>query len=416
MHAMREHFVVIGGGQAAAQAVQTARQNGYAGRITLVAAEDLPPYQRPPLSKQYLAGKLPRERLLLKPERFYASRDVDLLLGRRAVELDPGRRRVRLDDGGTLEYSDALIATGSRARRLADVPGAELDGIHYLRTIADVDAIRGELAPERRLVIIGAGYIGLEVAAVCVGLGLAVTVLEAADRVMARTVCPAMSEFYAARHRREGVDLRCRASVTAFRGNGRVTAVEAAGETFAADLVVVGVGIEPEVTLAERAGIPCDNGISVDAEARTADPGVLAAGDCTSHPHPFVGRRIRLESVHNAIEQAKAAARTLTGQPRAFADVPWFWSDQYDLKLQIAGLALDYDATVVRGDMESGSFSIYYLRGGRPIAVDSVNNPREFMRAKTLLAARPAIPAAAIADTGTDLEAYLPSRGAIDPG
>lgn len=407
MHAMREHFVVIGGGQAAAQAVQTARHNGYAGRITLVGAEDVPPYQRPPLSKQYLAGKLSRERLLLKPERFYTSRDVDLLLGRRAVELDPGRRRVGLDDGGTLEYSRLLVATGGRVRRLRDMRGERLEGIHYLRTVADVDAIMAELAPDRRLVIIGAGYIGLEVAAVCVGLGLAVTVLEAGERVMARAVCPQMSDFYAARHRREGVDLRCGAGVERFRGSGRVEAVDAAGETFPADLVLVGIGIEPEVTLAERAGLPCDNGISVDAEARTPDPHVLAAGDCTSHPHPFIGRRIRLESVHNAIEQAKSAAGALTGEPRAFADVPWFWSDQYDLKLQIAGLALDYDETVVRGEIESGRFSIYYLRAGRPVAVDSVNNPREFVRAKTLLAARPAIPAAAIADPGTDLDAYV---------
>ena len=195
-----------------------------------------------------------------------------------------------------------------------------------------------------------------------------------------------------------------------------MTAVESGGKTLTADLVIVGIGIEPEVTLAERAGLPCDNGISVDAEARTADPGVLAAGDCTSHPHPFVGRRIRLESVHNAIEQAKSAAGTLTGEPKAFTDVPWFWSDQYDLKLQIAGVALDYDETVVRGDIGSESFSVYYLRGGRPIAVDSVNNPREFTRAKTLLAARPTIPPTAIADPATDLDAYLPARPGIDPG
>lgn len=404
---MRHHFVVIGGGQAAVQAVDTARQKGFDGRISLIAAEDVLPYQRPPLSKRYLAGQLARERLQLKPERFYESRDVDLLLGRRAVALDPARRRVDLDDGASLEYSHLLLATGSRVRRL-DVPGGDLSGVHYLRAVADADAIADDLAPGKRVVIVGAGYIGLEVAAVAVGMGLDVTVLETADRVMARAVCPEMSNFYARRHRQEGVALAFASTVTRFRGGARVEVVETdSGNVYPADLVIVGIGILPETRLAEDAGLTCDNGIRVDEYASTEDPHIAAAGDCTNHPHPFVGRNVRLESVHNAIEQGKAAAAALVAERKAFDDIPWFWSDQYDLKLQIAGLSLDYDRTVVRGNMESESFSVYYLRDGRPIAVDSVNNPREFMQAKKLLAARPSLSEAAIADTDTDLSSFV---------
>lgn len=406
MHAMRRHFVVVGGGQAAAQAIQTARQKGFDGRISLVAEEPALPYQRPPLSKQYLAGKLPRERLQIKPERFYASREVDVLLGRKAVALDRARRRVRLDDGADLQYSHLLLATGSRVRRL-EAPGVDLPGVHYLRTIGDVDAIEPDLAAGRRLVIVGAGYIGLEIAAVAVGLGLEVTVLEAAERVLERAVCPEMSRFFAARHRRAGVDLHCGTTVARFAGRGRVESVETdSGRSFGADLVIVGIGVVPEVSLAEAAGLPCANGIRVSANGWTEDARVAAAGDCTNQPHPFVGRDVRLESVHNAIEQAKAAAAGLVDEYAPFDGVPWFWSDQYDVKLQIAGLAIDYDRTVIRGDPESERFSIYYFRGRRVIAVDSVNNPREFMLARKFLASRPDIPADVVADVDSDLASY----------
>ncbi|HEY5568230.1 MAG TPA: FAD-dependent oxidoreductase [Gammaproteobacteria bacterium] len=403
---MHEQLAIIGAGQAAVQAAQTVRQSGFEGKITLIGEERFTPYQRPPLSKKYLAGALPRERLHLKADAFYASRGIDLHLGVRAEELDAATRRIRLSDGRTLIYDRLLLATGSRVRRL-DVPGVGLRGVHYLRSIDDVDAIAPGLHPGARLVIVGAGYIGLEVAAVARELGVDVTVLEAADRVMSRVVCAQMSDFYAKYHTAAGVRIRCNTQVAEFRGTGAVSAVaSAAGETFDCDLVIIGIGVVPNVEIAARAGLHCDNGIRVDTCARTADPRIAAAGDCTNHPHPFAARNVRLESVHNAVEQAKSAAASLLGQERPFTEVPWFWSDQYDLKLQIVGLALEYDEVVPRGDMGGKQFAMYYLAEGRPIAIDAVNSPRDFMHGKKLLAARPRIPAAAIADPAMDLTRF----------
>lgn len=404
---MSTHFVVVGGGQAALQAIHTSRQNGFEGRITLVADEPYPPYQRPPLSKKYLAGALPRERLFLKPASFYESRQVDLLLGTRAEEIDLSGSRLRLSDGRSLDFDRLLLATGSRARKL-EASGAELGGIHYLRGIADVDAISETFVAGARLLIVGAGYIGLEVAAVARALGLEVTVLEAADRVLGRVVCPQMSAFYEKYHRRAGVDIRLNAAVDAFIGHGRVEAVQTVvGGRFPCDLVIAGIGVLPNVALAEQAGLLCDNGIVVDCYARTEDRRIFAAGDCTSHPHPLVDRKVRLESVHNAVEQGKAAAFSLLGRREGFTDTPWFWSDQYDLKLQIAGLALDYDKVIVRGDMGPDGFAVYYLSAGRLIAVDAVNSPRDFIAAKKLIAAQTRIPQEAIADPQTDLKRYV---------
>jgi 3-phenylpropionate/trans-cinnamate dioxygenase ferredoxin reductase subunit len=409
---MSEHLVVVGGGQAAAQAIHTARQSGFDGRITLVGDEPWLPYQRPPLSKKYLAGELARERLHIKSDSFYESREVDLMLGNRAESLDAGQRQLTLSDGSRLAYSKLLLATGSRVRRL-ELPGSDLEGVHYLRTIADVDAIVAEFAAGRRLVIIGAGYIGLEVAAVATEAGLAVTVLEAGERVMARAVCPLLSDYYADYHASRGVEIVCRAAVSGFVGRNRVDAVTTAnGQRYEADLVIVGIGIVPNVELAAAAGLACDNGIRVDPETRTADPAIFAAGDCTSHAHPFVGRPVRLESVHNAIEQGKSAALACVGEPRAFSEVPWFWSDQYDLKLQIAGLSLDYDATAVRGQMDSGEFAVYYLRQGRVIAVDAVNRPKDFIAARRYLAEKPRFDVAAIEDDSTDLAELARMGGA----
>jgi 3-phenylpropionate/trans-cinnamate dioxygenase ferredoxin reductase subunit len=304
-----------------------------------------------------------------------------------------------------MTYTHLLVATGSRVRELG-VPGEGLAGVNYLRSMADADHIIEDFSTARRIVIIGAGYIGLEVAAVAIGRGLEVTVIEASDRVLSRTVCPTMSRFYADYHRARGVDLHCSAPVARICGRDRVEAVEIAdGRRFDADVVIVGIGIVPNVELASQAGLQVANGIRVDECSRTRDGSVLAAGDCTSHRHPFVDREIRLESVQNAIEQGKSAALQLTGEDRKFSDIPWFWSDQYDLKLQIAGLSLDYDQTVVRGDMDSASFSIYYLRQGKAIAVDSVNNPREFITAKKLLAAKPELPVDMIRDKNADLAA-----------
>lgn len=400
---MSEHLVVVGGGQAAAQAVQSSRQLGFEGAITLIGDEPCLPYQRPPLSKKYLAGEMPRERLQLKPEKFYASREVELLLGVSAEELDCSTRTLRLGDGRRMTYDRLILATGSRARRL-DADGSALAGIHYIRTVRDIDALAPGFVAGRRLVVVGAGYIGLEAAAVAIKQGLEVTVLEAQSRILSRVVCPETAAFFERYHERAGVAIRCSVAVRRFGGQTRVDSVETStGQAFACDLVIVGVGAAPNIGLAEAAGLECDNGIAVDACAMTADPRVAAAGDCTSQPHPFVGRRVRLESVHNAVEQGKAAAESLLASPRPFSDIPWFWSDQYDLKLQIAGYGANYDETVVRGDTRNPGFSVFYLAAGRPVAVDAVNNPRDFMVGKKLLAARKPVPAEALADPATDL-------------
>jgi 3-phenylpropionate/trans-cinnamate dioxygenase ferredoxin reductase component len=400
---MSDHLVIVGGGQAAAQAVQSLRQQNFAGAITLLADEPYPPYQRPPLSKKYLAGELTRERLLLRPAAFYAEKGVTLEQNARVEEVDAAGRHLRLRDGRTLAYDRLLLATGSRVRTL-DVPGATLPGVHYLRTIADVDGITASLAPGARFVLVGAGYIGLEVAAVMRQRGFDVTVLEAFDRVMARAVSVEVSSFYEAVHRAAGVVIHCGAAVKALHGTARVSAVETAdGRSFACDAVIVGIGIVPNVELAGAAGLECNNGIVVDEFARTADPHIVAAGDCTNHPLPLVDRRVRLESVPNAIHQAKIAAATLVGAPVAYSEVPWFWSDQYDLKLQIAGLSTGYDEVVLRGDPTTRSFAAFYLRAGQLLAVDAINSPKEFIAAKKLVASRARIAPDVLRDASVDL-------------
>jgi 3-phenylpropionate/trans-cinnamate dioxygenase ferredoxin reductase component len=404
---MTDPIVIVGGGQAAAQAVQTLRQAQFDGPITLIGGERHLPYQRPPLSKKYLANELTAERLYLRPETFYVSRKVDVVVGVRVEEIEADKRRIRLNDGRVLGYGSLLVATGSRVRRLA-IPGAALAGIHYVRTIDDVDAIKRSLGPGTRIVIVGAGYIGLEVAAVTRALGNEVTVVEAADRIMARVVCPEVAAFFAGRHAQAGVDIRCATQVTEFIGTDRVSAVAtASGERFECDIAIVGIGIMPAVEIAERAGLPCADGIRVDSCARTPDRHITAAGDCTNHPHPLVGRSIRLESVHNAVEQAKSAALSLLGQERPFADVPWFWSDQYEIKLQIAGLALEYDEVVIRGDPQTASFAAYYLAADRPVAVDAINSPRDFAIGKKLVTAQRKVSAASLADSSVDLASLV---------
>ena len=410
---MNDHLVIVGGGQAAAQAVQSLRQQSFAGAITLLSDEPYAPYQRPPLSKKYFAGELPRERLLLRPAAFYAEKGVALELGARVEEIEPATRRLRLRDGRTLAYDRLLLATGSRARALP-VPGVELPGVHYFRTITDVDSILASLAPGARALLVGAGYIGLEVAASARQRGFDVKVLEAADRVMSRTVSAEVSAFYEACHRTAGVAIHCNAGVKAFHGGARVAAIETTdGRQFACDVAIIGIGIEPNVELAASAGLACSNGIVVDELARTADPNIVAAGDCTNHPHPLLERRVRLESVPNAIHQAKVAAATLVGTPSPYSEVPWFWSDQYDLKLQIAGLSTGYDEVVLRGDPAARSFAAFYLRAGQLLAVDAVNSPKEFIAGKKLVANRARIAPDVLRDAKIDL---TPLATAMDGG
>lgn len=402
---MTQHLVVIGAGQAASQLVVSARQLGFDGRISVISGEPWLPYQRPPLSKKYLAGEFDRERLFIRPESFYAERGIDFLMQRSVMEIDAAARTIRLDDDATMSYDFLALTTGAAPRRI-DIPGSTLGGIHYVRTIADVEAIRAELGEGRRVVIVGAGYIGLEVAASCTALGASVTVLEAAPRILGRVVCDTTAQFFSELHAGHGVSIHCGTAISEFRGNAHVNAVVLAdGTIHHCDCVIVGIGVTPNVQLAQQAGLACENGISVDAQTRTSVPGIVAAGDCTSHPHPLIGARVRLESVQNAIEQGRCAASTLFADPRTFEDVPWFWSDQYDIKLQIAGFARDYDTTIVRGDAASKSFAVYYLSGTRLIAVDAIGAPREFITAKKLLAARAALDPEAVANTSVDLEA-----------
>ena len=404
---MYERIVIAGGGQAAAQAVDTLRRKGFTGTLVLIGEEPWLPYQRPPLSKKYLAGSLERERLLLRPAHFYESHAVETRLGRRVEEISRREQRLRLDDGSTVAYDALLIATGSRPRQLT-APGTELDGVHFLRTIADVERIRAGWAAGRRLVIVGGGYIGLEVAATARELGLEVTVLEMAERVMNRVVCPEISSFYEAEHRRHGVRILCNSKVRALAaqpGSTRVRAVVTAdGEEHTADCVVLGCGAVPADELAVAAGLVCENGVVVDDRCRTSDPLIYAAGDCSSHPSLRYGRRLRLESVDNAFEQGASAALNMLGLEIAHDKVPWFWSDQYDLKLIIIGMSHGYDAVVMRGDPATHAFSACYLRGGELIAVDAVNSPKDQMAARKLIAARARPSIDKLADPGVPMK------------
>ncbi|MGH8288510.1 MAG: NAD(P)/FAD-dependent oxidoreductase [Steroidobacteraceae bacterium] len=388
---MYERIAIAGAGQAAIQAIDTLRRKGFTGQIVLIGDEPWLPYQRPPLSKKYLAGALERERLLLRPPRFYESHSIETRLGRRVEEISRREQRLRLDDDSTIAYDALLIATGSRPRPLA-APGIELDGVHFLRTIADVDRIRAGWASGGRLVIVGGGYIGLEVAAIARECGLKVTVLEMTDRVMSRVVCPQISAFYEAEHARHGVRILCNSRVRALTAGPRSSRVRAVltddGEEHAADSVVVGCGVLPADEIAAASGLACDNGLVVDEHCRTSDPVIYAAGDCTNHPSLRYGRRLRLESVDNAFEQGASAALAMLGFETVHDKVPWFWSDQYDLKLIIIGVGQGYDTVVMRGDPASHIFSACYLRGGELIAVDTVNSPKDQMAARKLIAAR----------------------------
>jgi 3-phenylpropionate/trans-cinnamate dioxygenase ferredoxin reductase subunit len=384
-------IVIVGAGQAAAQAIDTLRRKGFTGSIALVGEEDSWPYQRPPLSKKYLAGALEQERLLIRPAHFYAEHAVDARLGRRALEIDRSAQRVRLDDGTMLAYDELLLATGSRPRALA-VPGAHLPGVHFLRALADVAGISRDLKGARRLVIVGGGYIGLEVAATCCELGIEITVLEMSERAMNRVTCAEVSAHFQAEHARHGVNILCNMRVRAIASDGasgRARAVVSEdGTEYPADIVIVGVGVGPVDELASVAGLQCANGITVDEFCRTSDPRILAAGDCAIHPSPHYGRLLRLESVDNAFEQGTTAALSMLGTPVKHDKIPWFWSDQYDLKLIIVGLNHGYDRLVIRGSAAARSFSACYLLDGELIAIDTVNNAKDQMAARKLIAAR----------------------------
>ncbi|MCE2715188.1 MAG: FAD-dependent oxidoreductase [Acidibacter sp.] len=379
---------IIGAGQAAAQLIDSLRRRGHAGAITLVGDEGFP-YQRPPLSKKYLAGELGLDRLQLRQPSYFDEQRVELRLGRRATAIDRHPKQVQLVGGATLDYEHLIIATGSHPRRLK-MPGADLAGVHYLRSLSDADHLRTEVHVGQRAVIIGGGYIGLEVAATLRQLGMEVTVLEMADRVMNRVVAEPVSRYYEREHASHGVKIELDVGVLALQGdtNGRVCAVETNRGAIAANLVVVGIGVLPTDELAQNAGLACDNGIVVDEYCRTSDQAIFAIGDCSNHPSAHYGRRVRLESVDNAFEQANTVATNITGTPTKHDRVPWFWSDQYHHKLLIVGLADGHDQAILRGDQANHSFSVCYLRDGEFIAIDTVNMAKDQMAARKLIASR----------------------------
>jgi 3-phenylpropionate/trans-cinnamate dioxygenase ferredoxin reductase subunit len=405
----KETTVVVGGGHAAGVLLTTLIQNQYRHQVVLVGEEHHPPYQRPPLSKNYLAGEVTRESLYLKPRSVYEEAGQKLRLGVRVEQIDRDSKTVRLSNQDTLKYDRLVLATGSHVRRLK-APGADLEGIHYLHDIADADALRDQLAPGKRLVIVGGGYIGLEVAASAIKKGVQVTVLEAAGRLMQRVTGPEMSAFFYEKHSGAGVDVRLNTAVTGFEAGDqdRVAGVTLAdGGTVPADIVLVSIGIIPETALAEAAGLPCDDGVVVDEFARTGDPDILAIGDCTRHRNLFFEQPQRMESVANAVDQARTAAATLMGEDKPYDAAPWFWSNQYDVRLQMVGLSKYHDQRVVRGNPGDGSFAVFYMREGHLIAVDAVNLPMAFMVGKKLVYQRKSVNPEALSDMDVDLKSLV---------
>ena len=379
---MQETVVIVGAGQAGAQVAQSLRQGGFEGPLRLIGDEPYAPYQRPPLSKKFLLGEIGPEGLWLRPPAFYESQKIDLIPDTRVESINRGVKRIALANGDTLGYAKLVLATGTRARMIP-LQGTDLQGVMTLRSIADVDAIRSYLEGRDKLVIIGAGYIGLEVAAVTKSLGKHVTVVEAQDRPMKRVVSEAVSDYFTGLHRSKGVNLRLNTGVEAIVGDGAVSGVRlAGGEVIDADLVLVAVGAEPNDDLAEAAGLETDNGIIVDGCGQTSDEHIYAAGDCTRFYSNRYGRSVRMESVQNAIDQAKAVAQALLGEDVDYDPLPWFWSDQYDVKLQIAGLSDGYDETQIVGAPNENKFYVAYLKDGQLIAVDSINSPRSHMMAR----------------------------------
>ncbi|MBF9034793.1 FAD-dependent oxidoreductase [Rhodobacterales bacterium HKCCE2091] len=395
--------VIVGGGQAGSAAAAALRSGGFAGGITLIGEEHVPPYQRPPLSKAYLLGDMELARLFLRPEAWYAEHDIALRLDTRVDAIDR-EDRVVIAGGKALPYDHLVLALGAVPRRLPGAIGGELAGVHTVRTLRDVDEMEPAIRPGAKALIVGGGYIGLEAAAVCAGKGMEVTLIEAAPRILQRVACPETADYFRDLHQRHGVTIREGVGLDRLIGEGHVTgAVLADGTELDVDLVVAGIGITPATELAEAAGLEIDNGIATDSHGRTSDPAIWAAGDCASFP--CKGERIRLESVGNAIDQAEAVAKNILGADAPYEAKPWFWSDQYDVKLQIAGLHKGYDRIVVRGEGEARSH--WYYAGDVLVAVDAMNDSRAYMVGKRLIEMGKTPTPEAVADPATELKALL---------
>jgi len=400
-------IVIVGAGHAGGTAAALLRQNGYEGEVMLIGEEPVVPYQRPPLSKAYLKGEADAETLKLKPDEFYAEHDITLRLGTRAAAIDPAARTVSLKGGGEVPYDALILATGSVNRKL-QIPGATAHDLHELRSLADAERLKAVLQPGERLAVVGGGYIGLEAAASARALGAEATVVELAPRVLARVACEQLSGFYQDYHRGRGVEILTGTSVTEVRhgAGGRVSAVVLSdGRVLDCDAVLVGVGAMACSGLAADAGLVCETGVVVDQACRTSDPAIWAIGDMTWRPMPlYGGRRHRLESVPNALEQAKQAVASILGKPAPAPEVPWFWSDQYDLKLQIAGVPFEAEDIIVRGDMAAARFALFHMKGDRIQAVEAVNAPPEFMAGRLLIGQGRPVDRARLADPSVSMK------------
>jgi 3-phenylpropionate/trans-cinnamate dioxygenase ferredoxin reductase subunit len=397
-------IVIVGAGHAGVQVAASLREEGFDGAITLLSADPHLPYQRPPLSKAFLKGEMELDGLPLRAAQFYRDKNIDLLLGEAASGLDRGARRVELASGGRLDYGHLVLATGARQRPL-DAPGLELAGVMALRDIADARVLRERLGAARRIVVVGAGFIGLEIAGTATSLGGEVTIVELASRPMSRALSATASAFFAEAHQTFGARLLLGVGVVALHGRGgALDAVELTdGTRLPADLAVIGVGVLPEDGLARRAGLACDNGIIVNELLETGDPAISAIGDCAAFPSVWAGKRVRLESVQNAVDQARGVARRLVGRAEPYAALPWFWSDQRDLKLQIAGLADGCNEWVGRGDPATRSFSMFGFRGGKLATVETVNRAADHMAARRIIGGALPLTLAEAGDPGFDL-------------
>lgn len=400
-----DRIIIAGAGHAGGSAAAMLRQLGWKTGITLVGEEPLPPYQRPPLSKAWLKGEADADSLALRPLGFYNDADIELKLGMSVTKIDPVAHQVVFSDGDTMHYTQLILATGSRARRIP-LPGIDQANVLELRTAADADKLKAVLGPGKRLAVVGGGYIGLEAAASARALGAEVTIVEIAPRVLARVACEILSNFFQDFHRSQGVTIELGAGVQALEGTGTVTGVRLAdGRVIPCDAALIGVGGVPNEELARDAGIACDGGIVVDLNARTSDPDIFAIGDCTKRPLPLYNRSMRLESVPNALEQAKQAASAICGRPPPSPEVPWFWSDQYDLRLQIVGLPFDATEIVVRGDLAAGKFALFHLTAdGTVQAVEAVNASTEFMGGRRIIQRRKRLTAARISDLSVTVQ------------
>lgn len=398
-----EDLVIIGAGQSAIQCINSLKKEGYAGSITMIGEEEHLPYQRPPLSKGFLEDSVNKERLYFKKLDFFTENKIQLKLGTSANKVDLENKLVFLSDDTHLSFDKLVFATGSRVRKL-DFPGSNLSSIHYLRGLDDAESIKNDLERSKEVVVIGAGYIGLEVAAIAAKKNVTVSVIEMADRVMNRTVDPQISDYYLKLHQNNGVKFIFNNSLEEIKGSIKVESVLCSdGSEIKADMVIIGAGIIPNVELADQAGVFCDNGILVDEFGQTNYKNVYACGDCTSHPNKLLNKQLRLESVHNAMEQSKTVAFSVLAKPLEYNQVPWFWSDQYDHKLQIVGLSGEHDNVVMRGNTKDQKFMLFYTKDNQLIAVNAVNNPKEFLICRKLVANKVKIKSEMISDINTNL-------------